>query len=334
MINKTVTLPWKPKKSIKRKTPTVINLNKSGLQLNILIDLDSRSRNLYSEYSHQMDNIKSLFYETRLLFPLTNGYLFNSDYAVIKGCAKGKKIPFNYIKAEKIRQVLSESKGWKDDMVIKTDKDRKIYEYWNEETIRVNAKAFFNLLEIRKQLINSGVNKLNVVLDIVLKLKKPAIILVQDYHFCKLIIDLLNYKSKSSDLFTNFHESNSDIAIEYKNDINSKRTNNKAIELFLSNNVKYLCIVDKLKNKLLDFYNLRDCKYIINTSGFINPYDILTINDDTVIFNLIYDDFQTRNDMISSKEKTTVKESVNIMAEEVIELSSFDLDYNIMFENT
>ena len=298
-------------------------------EYNIALSIDERDKLNLRNITHRINDISQSFQGLKDM--LNNAYkrnIFSSTFDLIQSCVvdKGIQDPNTFkivetIESKKIRQLCSLYRGFRPDMVVTNDVEKKIKEYWNFDNVQKISSEYIRLIRDRNAFFKYNRYKIEAVLKLSNIFDIPTIV----YNDSIPMIDHLYDCMKASKV--RYHSGLEPIPmidetgepICYKS--GSRKGEQKilglagqktlAIKAISEGRVNYLLTGKSLNESL----NLPNIKQIICTSGDTNPntYDQRVARGKTVndvdsskrcrIINLVIDDFFYDDVFVSSRDK-------------------------------
>jgi len=276
-------------------------------EYNLAVQFNNDEQTRYIKYSQFIHETIDLF-KGKLKYIDSNKEFIKDDLHLIYSCYSGVKFNKKYVHGTKIREILADAMGWKQDLDLSNNYNRNLNTYWNPNALYERCKAFKNIVDYRNELINNNDNKLNTVLEIIKKNDVPTIIFNDSIDFVNKLAEALGNKAvpyhskiKSVPIYNEETEDwerySTGRVIKY----GAKRLKDIAIEGMKSGKFKYLITVKSLDEGL----DLPELEQVIITAGSANPIqqtqrsaraktiDFNNINSVSNIFNLYMEDFTT-----------------------------------------
>ena len=274
-------------------------------EYNIPVQLTEEEQDRYIKYSAFISETIELFKGKRKYVDESGQYI-SDDLQLIYACYSGLKYKKQYIKGNEIRDTLAKALGWKQNLNLSNNYNKKLDKYWNPNSIYERCKTFKNIVDYRNELINNNENKLKAVLEIIKLNDVPTIIFNDSIDFVNRLTEALGskaipYHSKIKSVPIYNEETNdwerysTGRIIKY----GAKRLKKIAIDGIKSGKFKYLITVRSLDEGL----DLPELEQVIVTAGSANPVQqkqrtarAKTVNFNNIdgisnIFNLYIDDF-------------------------------------------
>lgn len=301
------------------------------IEYNISLDMTDEDKSKYIEYSNDIKSVLEIFKDTYKRLTYTNGdTIFKNDFDLILACYSGRKIQETYVKSYLIRETLSITMGFNDNLDLDNTYYKRIFDYWSPVAIKNNVTKFYNAMRKRNVIHNINEVKIKAVLDLYIAYynKNNIITFNESIVMADYITDSIN------------NIANKEIAVSYHSKIPSRY-----IKDFVTNEIittkagkpKKFSAIKQLEfikqgfklgiynmintvNAVDEGFNLELLDVVITTSGTVNPVqyeqrsargktiDYYNPNKVTTIINLYFDDFiDSNHTFYKSRDKSKLR---------------------------
>lgn len=290
------------------------------IEYNLPVELRDNDKNSYAEYSKRISDTVHLFNGMHIsVNKVLKADIFDTPFSLALSCFTGKSY-YNYpfIKPDVLRNIVASCAGWKKDMIIQNDYDRKINQYWNPDNLYERCKLFKEYIKNRNEILINNRNKIDKVIEVIKYNDVPTIcfnestkmvdVLVEYFH-----IDGIGYHSNIESRFV-WDKTLNDI-IRTKDGrpkkIGKTGLKNLAIKGMKDGTYKYLFTAKALNEGL----TIENIEQVITTGGSTNPtthdqriargktLDYSNPNKCCIIVNLYIDDFYINDILVKSRDK-------------------------------
>lgn len=319
----------------------------SYYEYNIPVELNEEEKESYSRYHEYISETLQIFRGIKNRLG-REGIYFDSDYDIIQSMYSGKRVKYNFIEGNYIRNQVAHVCGWSTEMDLSTEYYSQVERIFSPSNLFERSKTFNEIVRKRNAIINSAEEKIKVVYELVKYFKNEKII-------------TYSQSTKFADAVTEYMNREEVIGIAYHSNLEKRpligedgalirvKTGKNAgeIKLFGKDILKKVAIqsikdgtlrVLNSVESLNEGLNIPDLNVVIITSGdcnFITNYQrksrALTITEESnlaYIVNVYVRDFTDANgNLIQSRDLTKLKLRQN--SDTVIWIDSIEeINYN------
>jgi len=309
-------------------------------EYNYAINLNEDESRKYITYSEHIALILKNFKGLHLLFkhysftvkdkdnmPRTLGLQFKDAYSVIQSCSNGyyDVIGKIYVYPIQLAKIIGYIKGYKNDMILDTEFNKTLFEYWSPNKILEHTTKFVKYVEKRNIILVESPTKIANTLHIAAKMmleNRTIVIFMGSINAAEKVYEKLVYLYPQKVGIYHSKIKSKYLLDEKSNIICHKNGNPKLfgatslkkhiINEIDNNRLKILIAVDAIDEGI----NIPKLDACINTFGSSNPIqqiqrtarvktlDSSTSDDDKVIIvNVYFDDFLYDGEIVKNRDK-------------------------------